>query len=145
MRPQPPAARSPARAGALVVIGAAIIAATMIGSGIFLLVQRQTGTRAMATVGDCVTSGGGRYRTVHCTGTWIVGGPLSAGGHVIWGTISGVESDSVGKTIEVTLRGDEAYSRGLALPLLLIGLGLVMVAATAIIIRGPRRRPPLPG
>ena len=138
MRPRPRAPAS-ARGGWLVVIGAAIIAAAMIWSGVFLLVQSQTGTRAMATVGDCVTSGGGKYRTVHCTGTWIVGGPLiGGGGHVVWGTISGIDTDSVGKTIEVTLRGDSAYARGLALPLLLIGFGLIPAAGAVFLMRGGR-------
>ena len=138
-----------ARAGALIVIAFVLIVATMIGSGAFLLVQRQTGTRAVATVGDCVTSGAGRYRSVHCTGTWVVGGALIEGGHVVFGTIDGVDTDAVGKTVEVTLRGDTAYSRGLALPLLLIGLGL-MAAGLFVwaLLRPrpkPRNRPPLPG
>ena len=137
--------RRPRTAVAIAVFTAAVL----IGAGVFLLVQRQTGTRALATVGDCVSTGGGRWASTHCTGSWVVGGPLLEGGHVVVGTIQGVEESSVGKTVEVTLRGDEAYSRGLALPLLLVGLGLVMVAATAIIIRGSRRRtgnrPALPG
>ena len=97
----------------------------MIGSGIFLLVQRQVGPRASATVADCVTSGAGRYMSVHCTGSWVVGGSLLDGGHVVVGTIDGADTGDIGKTIDVTLRGDTAYSRGLNLPLLLIGLGLV--------------------
>jgi hypothetical protein len=136
-----PARRRPARAAALLVIAFAVIVATMVGSGVFLLVQRQTGTRAEATVGDCVTSGGGRYRKVHCTGTWIVGGPLIAGGHVVWGTITGVDTDSVGKKVDVTLRGDTAYARGLALPLLLIGLGLMAAALFAWAALRPRPKP----
>jgi hypothetical protein len=126
---RPPAGPPPARAGVFIVIAAVLIAATMIGSGVFLLVQRQTGARAVATVGDCRVSGAGRYRKVHCTGTWIVGGPLIGGGHVVFGTIDGVDTDAVGKTIDVTLRGDTAYSRGLALPLLLIALGVIPGAA----------------
>lgn len=123
----------------LVAIIAIFWAAILIGPGGFLLFQRQTGARAMATVGDCVVAGGGRWRTVHCTGSWVVGGPLLEGGHVIVGTIEGVEESSVGKTVEVTLRGNEAYSRGLALPLLLIGFGLVPAAAAVFILRASRR------
>jgi hypothetical protein len=139
--PPPGAAKPPRKPpGILVVIAAALIAVSMIGAGAFLLVQRQTGTRAVATVGDCVTSGGGRYRSVHCTGTWIIGGPLiGGGGHVVFGTIEGVDTDSVGKKIDVTLRGDTAYSRGLALPLLLVALGLVPGAAAALAVRRGRR------
>jgi hypothetical protein len=132
MRTRPAAARIPLRTRVLLVIASVVIAATLIGAGVFLLVQRQTGARAQATVGDCVASGAGQYRTVHCTGTWIVGGPLiGGGGHVVWGTISGIDTDAVGKTIDVTLRGDEAYSRGLALPLLLIGFGIIPIVGLA--------------
>ncbi|HEV2740125.1 MAG TPA: hypothetical protein VGU66_16210 [Candidatus Elarobacter sp.] len=125
-------------------------AASLIGPGGFLLYQRQTGARAQATVDDCVVSGAGRWRTVNCSGSWIVGGSLFEGGHVIVGTIQGVDESSIGKTIEVTLRGDEAYSRELTLPLLLIGFGLVPAAAAVFILRASRGRrpannPPLPG
>jgi len=119
----------------IAIVIALVAAAVMIAAGIFLLVQRATGTRALATVGDCVTTGGGRWASVHCTGSWVVGGSLLEGGHVIVGTIDGVDQDSVGKTVDVTLRGDTAYSRGLALPLLLIGLGLVPAAGMALAAR----------
>jgi hypothetical protein len=97
----------------------------MVAPGVFLLVQRQTGTRATATVDDCQVDGSGRYRTTHCTGSWIVGGSLLEGGHVEVGTIDGVDDDAVGKTIEVTVRDGEAYSRDLALPLIFIGVGVL--------------------
>ena len=116
------------------VIATLVIAAGLIAPGIFLLVQRATGTRAEATVGDCVVRGAGtKYRTVHCTGSWIIGGSLLEGGHVVVGTVNGVDTDSVGKTIDVTLRGDTAYSRGLTLPLMLIGFGLIPVAVLALL------------
>jgi hypothetical protein len=117
------------------VVVAVVIAAVMIGSGIFLLVQRQTGPRASATVADCVRTGSGRYASTHCTGSWVVGGSLLEGGHVVVGTIDGAEMSDVGKTLDVTLRGDTAYTRGLALPLLLLGLGLVIVGAGVLRIR----------
>ncbi|GEM_PF-5112902 len=107
------------------LIVAAIAAVAMIWAGVFLLVQRQTGPRAMATVDDCVTTGSGKYQSTHCTGSWIVGGSLLEGGHVIVGTINDADQSQVGKTIEVTLRGDEAYTRDLLLPLMLLGFGLV--------------------
>jgi hypothetical protein len=143
--------------GWAVAIIAFVAGAVIAGSGVFLLVQRQTGTRAIATVGDCRVTGAGRYRSVHCTGSWIVGGSLLEGGHVVVGTIDGVDEGSVGKKIDVTLRGDTAYARGLALPLLLIGLGLVPAVAAALAVRAllhprhedrpprPEGRPPLPG
>lgn len=119
------------------------MAATLLWPGIFFLVQRQTGTRALATVSECETTGAGKYESTHCTGSWIVGGSLLDGGHVVVGSINGAGQSDVGKTIDVTLRGDEAYTRGLALPLLLIGLSLIPVATAVLLLRalfGPRSR-----
>jgi hypothetical protein len=119
----------------VLLIVTVVVAAVMIGSGIFLLVQRQTGPRASATVADCVRSGGGRWASVHCTGSWVVGGSLLDGGHVVVGTIDGADTGDVGKTLDVTLRGDTAYTRGLTLPLLLIGIGLVPAAGLVLRVR----------
>ncbi len=125
------------------ILAATIIGATMIGSGIFLLVQRENGARAFATVGDCTVIGRGRYRHTHCTGSWVVGGPLTAGGHVVVGTISGADERDLGKTIDVTLRGDTAYTRAIAVPLLLIGLGLIPGAVGALVLVRMMLRPSL--
>jgi hypothetical protein len=126
---------------ALVLLVGLGIAAATIGSGIFLLVQRATGTRAVATVTDCVTTGSARSRRTDCTGTWIAGGPLTQGGHVVVGTVQGAEQSDVGKKVDVTLRGDTAYVRDLTLPLILIGLGLVPATAVVnVIIRKTRSR-----
>jgi hypothetical protein len=76
------------------------------GGGVVLLVQRETGTRARATVTGCTVSGSGRYERTDCTGTWVVGGTLVGGsGRVVVGTIDGVEASDVGKTIDVTAGG----------------------------------------
>jgi hypothetical protein len=138
------------RARLVVALIAILWAAILIGPGGFLLYQRQTGDRAQATVDTCEVNGAGRWQTVNCSGSWIVGGSLLEGGHVIVGTVQGVDESSVGKTIEVTLRGGEAYSRGLTLPLLLIGFGLVPLVGAALVLwasRQPRpaNKPPLPG
>ncbi len=119
--------------GVLVVLVWLGMTAALLWPGIFFLVQRQTGARASATVDECRTTGAGRYASTHCTGTWIVGGSLLDGGHVIIGSINGADQSDVGKTIDVTLRGDEAYTRGLALPLLLIGFGLISAATTVFL------------
>jgi hypothetical protein len=127
--------------GALIfaVVGWTVIAAVMIGVGVFLLVQRQTGPRTMVTVDDCVTTGAGRYQTTHCTGSWVVGGSLLDGGHVVVGTVDGAEQSDMGKTLEVTLRGDTAYTRGLALPLILLGSGVVAAALVPLLFVALRR------
>lgn len=133
---RPPAKRSRDLKSAIAAI---FLAVPLIGPGAFLLVQRETGTRASATVSDCQASGSGRYRSVHCTGSWTVGGSLLDNGHIVVGTIDGVDEGDIGKTIDVTISGDTAYSRGLALPLLLLGLGLVPVGLLILVRVRPRR------
>src|SRR5579884_2148340 len=112
------------RATPLLLVLCLVIGGLLIAPGVWLIVQRQTGTRAMAKVEDCDVVGSGEYRNVYCTGSWTVGGSLLEGGHVVVGKIDGVDDDAVGKTIEVTVRGDTAYSRDLILPSILIGAGV---------------------
>ena len=114
----------------------AVVAAVMVGSGVYMIVP-PTGPRAQATVRHCDVTVGRGVRVTHCTGTWIEGGSLRDGGHVVIGTIEGVDADTVGQTIEVTLaRGaayarKTAYPRTLIIPFTLLGLGLV-VALTVL-------------
>jgi hypothetical protein len=117
-----------------------VAALACVGGGTFLIVQRETGTRARATVADCVQSGGSRNARTDCTGSWVIGGSLvGGGGHVVVGNIDGAETSDVGKTIDVTVSGGTAYTRSLALPIVLIGLGLVMAVGAGALIRGVRR------
>ena len=123
----------------VLVAGAAVVAT--LGGGIFLLVLRETGPRAVATVSECTVTGSGRFRRVDCQGSWTIGGSLLEGGHIMVGTIQGAETTDVGKKLDVTVRGDTAYSRDLKLPLLLIAFGLVPVFAVLNVIRAKVRRP----
>ena len=56
------------------------------------------------------------------------------GGHVVVGTVNGVDESDVGKDVDVTVRDDTAYARGLAMPLMLVGLGLIPVAGGAFVV-----------
>lgn len=123
-KPRPRRAPPSPRAVWLLVGIFVIFAAILLTPGIFLLVQRQTGIPAQASVDECETTGSGRYESTHCSGSWIVGGSLLEGGHVVVGTIDGAEQSDQGKTIDVMVHGDTAYSRSLATPLVLIGFGL---------------------
>jgi hypothetical protein len=99
--------------------------------GVYLTVVQFTGTPASATVTDCVQDQDARYPgvTYDCTGTWTVGGSLVGGnGHVVVGTVDGVDNTDVGKTIEVRLAGGAAYAESLALPLILMGIGFPAAA-----------------
>ena len=117
------------------------LTAGVLGGGIFLLVQRETGTRAQAHVTSCTSSGSAKYRKVHCQGSWTVGGSLLDGGHVVVGTVDGADKGDVGRTIDVTVRGDTAYSRSLLLPIVLVALGLLPLAGLVLVTRGLFRRP----
>jgi hypothetical protein len=71
----------------------------------------------------------------------VVGGDLVFGnGHVEVGTVQGAEPSDIGKNLEVRLSGDEAYTESLLLPIIIGGLGLVMLALTVFaLIRAVRR------
>jgi hypothetical protein len=102
-----------------------LTAVGVLAGGIFLIVQRQTGTRATATVTECHLVSAGVHASDTCTGTWVIGGSLLAGGHVVIGDIQGAERRDIGKTLNVTVRGGTAYTRGLGLPIGLTIGGLV--------------------
>ncbi len=111
----------------LVAVALLIVAIAMTWPGIFLIVQRETGVRMKVKVDDCeVSYTGYQNRYVHCTGTWVLGGPLLEGGHVVVGTIEGADTDDIGKTIDVTLSpdGERAYTRDIR-----VGVGLIVAGA----------------
>jgi hypothetical protein len=117
-----------------------LMSAVLLVPGIFFLVQRETGTRATATIDSCETTGAGRYADTECSGSWIVGGSLLEGGSVVVGTIQGAGDGDVGKTMDVTVAGDQAYSRDLKLPALLIGFGLVPIGFAVLVVLGYARQ-----
>ena len=131
---------SPKRAGLggtiFVLVVMVALTAGVFGGGIFLLLQRETGTRTQAHVSSCDVSGAGKYRRVHCVGSWTIGGSLLDGGRVVVGTVNGVDTGAIGKTVDVTVRGDTAYSRSLVLPIVLVVLGLVPAAGLTLVVRG---------
>jgi hypothetical protein len=99
----------------------------MLGGGVFLVVVQATGTPARARITDCHKSGG-RYRSDVCTGTWVTGGSLLDGGRVVLGTVDGADSGDIGRTLDVRLSGDRAYTKSLRVPIVLIVLGLAVTA-----------------
>jgi hypothetical protein len=130
-----------------VLIFFVLTAVGLMAGGIFLIIQRQTGTRARATVTECHVVSNGTHASDECSGTWIVGGSLLGSGHVVIGDVQGAESRDVGKTLDVTVRGDTAYTRGLGLPIGLtaggligaIGLGVLTVKAWSPVVRAPNQ------
>lgn len=129
-----------------VVVWAIVLAIplALLGGGGFLLYQRAVGTRVEATVLECDTSGaiirgGSTYRT-DCIAEWTIDGST-----VIGAFTGGNGESDVGKTVDATVRGDTAYSRSLALPLILLALGLPFLAIPYLAIRSKRtnRRSPV--
>jgi hypothetical protein len=116
----------------------------MLAGGIHQIVVKETGARAQARITECHRSGG-RYRSDVCTGMWVAGGSLLAGGHVVTGTVDGADSGDLGDTLDVRLSGGTAYTTSLRVPIILIVIGLALTvfgARLALIgVRGNRGRP----
>jgi hypothetical protein len=106
-----------------------LFALAMIGGGVFIITVQQRGESARATVTECHRRV--RPASYSCTGTWVTGGDLADGGRVVVGTIDGADSGDVGKTIDVRLSGDRAYTTSLRLPVILIAIGVVIAGLAA--------------
>jgi hypothetical protein len=124
--------------GVLIWLLVLAIPLVSVGAGIFLLVQRTVGTPVQATVLECDTSGtivrgASTYRT-DCIAEWTIDG------RTVIGPFTGGNGESdVGRTVDATVRGDLAYSRSLALPALLIVIGLPVLWFALMAIRSRRR------
>jgi hypothetical protein len=97
----------------------------------------RSGSSAKVKVSDCDVTGSGRSRKVNCTGAWTVGGSLLDGGHVVVGSIIGADTDDEGKTLDVTIIGEAAYTASflhIALPII-IGLGCLSLVGAVLLIR----------
>jgi hypothetical protein len=91
--------------------------------------DQRSGTPGTAKVSAC-RGHDGRYDTgVRCTGSWVVGGSLLHGGHVVVGDIANAGRDDVGKTIDVRIHGDGHATKPLMrLPIILAIAGIPMLA-----------------
>lgn len=107
-----------------------VVPFVLVGSGIWLLVQRQVGEKVEAEVISCDIDVGYKTTAQHCTARWTEDGVE----HV--GPIQGSGDQEVGETITATRRGDELYSRSLTLPLVLLGLGLPLCFFPVAWLRG---------
>lgn len=111
-----------------------------VGGGAWLLYQRAVGTQVEAEVLACESSfHWAKYApriSESCVAEWTIDGET-----VVGGFNGGNGASDIGKTVSATVRGDTAYSRSLALPILLIALGLPFLA---ILVAGSlkRKQPP---
>lgn len=105
-------------AALVLLVGVVLLPFVLFGAGAWLLWEREAGTRAQVTVGDCLVQHTGRSYSETCTGTWAIGG------REVEGPVDGATSDQVGQTIDATVRGGTAYSRSPTVAFILIGLSL---------------------
>jgi hypothetical protein len=117
-----------------VVVFAVLGGLAILGAGIYRLVQNETGTRVDVKVSDC-SGVDTRYTHETCTGSWVIGGSLLAGGHVVVGVVNGAHAKDIGKTVRATVRGDTAYTLGLLLPILLISFGVLIAGGSAFLVK----------
>jgi hypothetical protein len=112
----------------------------LVGAGAYQLVKVETGTRTTATVDEChLVTAALHGKTPECTGTWVIGGSLLKGGHVIDGDITGVDSHDVGKRVKVAIVNGEAFTRSPVVPIIVICLGIVLAAGGVLLARVVRK------
>jgi len=115
----------------------------MLFGGTFLIVVQETGEPATARIIECHKSGG-RYRSDVCTGMWVAGGSLIENGRMVTGTVEGADSDDLGKSLNVRLSGDRAYTKSwrVAIILLVLGAGVTALGVRLVwmLVAARRRR-----
>ena len=99
----------------------------MLFGGTFLIVVQETGEPATARIIECHKSGG-RYRSDVCTGMWVAGGSLLENGRMVTGTVEGADSDDLGKSLNVRLSGNRAYTKSWRVAIILLVLGAGVTA-----------------
>jgi hypothetical protein len=120
---------------------ALVVGLALVGAGAYQLVKVETGVRTLATVDECHLVSALHGKTPDCSGTWVVGGSLLNGGHVVEGNITGVDSHEVGKKVKVTIVNGEAFTRSPVVPIIVICLGVLLVAGGIVLVRVIRTPP----
>ena len=116
-----------------VVAVVVLIPLVLVGSGAWLLYQRQFGETVEAEVLRCEVRGGRRYASQYCTARWTENGVVHTG------PIQASGDQEVGERVTATVHDGELYSRSLTLPLILLGLGLPLCFFPYVVVRGKLR------
>jgi hypothetical protein len=145
--------RQPARSGPqsrralLITRGVFLVIALaglgMIAGGVVSIHHKESGAEAKATIASCQQVFSAHATTYDCYGTWVEGGSLVGGnGHVIYGLVDDAEPSDIGKTLNVRVSGDHAYTPSLRVPIILLVLGgLLAIGSVVIAIAAGRQRP----
>ena len=107
------------------VITVAAFSLAAIGGAYLYSENDKKGEDATATVTDC-TVRPAKVGGTRCRGTWVQGGSLLEGGHVVRGLIEGVGKGSEGKEFHVHVRGDVAHVPSKRIPIILVVVGVAI-------------------
>ena len=89
--------------------------------------DQHSGEPGTAKVTACTGRTGRNAPGIHCTGTWVAGGSLLAGGRVVIGEIVNGDRGDIGKTIDVRIHGtDHATKPNMRVSIILALLGVPM-------------------
>jgi hypothetical protein len=120
----------------------ALVGLGMIAGGILSIVHKESGVKSRATVSGCHAIGG-KNTTFQCDGSWVEGGSLVGGhGHVVLGSIDDASPSDIGKTINVRVSGDQAYTPSLRVPIILLVLGVLLAVGSLVLVIAAGRQPP---
>jgi hypothetical protein len=116
--------------------------AAMVVEGVSQYRTKTEGEKTTARITECRRVGVAKSRHDECRGTWIAGGELISGdGRVVVGRVEGASRGDEGKTIDVRLDGDKAYTTSLATPIFFVVFGGLLVALALFLLwSGLRRR-----
>lgn len=113
----------------------------LIAGGIASIIDKESGMKARATITGCHVLAD-RYTTYQCDGSWVEGGSLVGGkGHVVLGVVDDAAPSEIGKTIDVHVSGDQAYTPSLRTPIVLLILGGLIALGSLVIAIAAGRQP----
>ena len=129
------------RAMLLALIFYLLVSVAVTAIGAIQLYHVETGTATTATITSCEDSGNGSTGDGDiCTGTWVAGGPLGAGGNFVSGTVEGASDRDLGKTVSVRVSGGTAYLRSLSMPVFALAFGVGLLVLIPVFRLISRRR-----
>lgn len=119
----------------------ALVGIGMIAGGIASIIHKESGLKARATITACHRTVG-MHSTYQCDGSWVEGGSLVSGkGHVVLGSVDDAEPSDIGKTIDVRVSGDHAYTPSLRVPIILLVLGGLLGLGSFVLVIAAGRQP----
>lgn len=141
MRPGEPKPAQATKLLRVIFLIVALVGLGLIAGGILPIVHKESGAKARASVTGCHEIGG-KNTTFQCDGSWVAGGSLvGGGGHVVLGSIDDASPSDLGKTIDVRVSGDQAYTASLRVPIILVVLGLLLSLGSLVLVIAAGRQP----